>query len=57
MDMLVRLYDLPDSREAFARAAAAGVVIRRALAPEKHKVLEWVRSQFSAAWASAATAA
>jgi GNAT superfamily N-acetyltransferase len=57
MDMLVKLYDLPPSDDAFARAAAAGVTIRRAQAPEKHKVLDWVRTNFSAAWASEADVA
>jgi predicted N-acetyltransferase YhbS len=57
MDMLVRLYDLPDSRGAFDRAAVAGMSIRRALAPEKHKVVDWVRANFSAAWASEADVA
>lgn len=52
MDMLVKLYDLPPSHEALSRLAAAGVSVRRALPPEKHKVLDWVRSTFSAAWAS-----
>ena len=35
MDMLVKLYALPDSRDAFARLGKAGIVTRRALAPEK----------------------
>jgi GNAT superfamily N-acetyltransferase len=52
MDMLVRLYDLPASQESLSRLEAAGVLVRRALAPEKHKVLDWVRSNFSEAWAS-----
>jgi len=57
MDMLVKLYDLPASHEALSRLAAAGVSVRRALPPEKHKVLDWVRSTFSAAWASEADVA
>jgi GNAT superfamily N-acetyltransferase len=57
MDMLVKLYDLPASQEASSRLAAAGVSVRRALPPEKHKVLDWVRSTFSAAWASEADVA
>src|SRR5216683_1750438 len=52
MDMLVKLYDLPDSSRAFERLRQAGNVIRRALAPEKHKVIAWVRKTFSEAWAS-----
>jgi GNAT superfamily N-acetyltransferase len=54
MDMLVKLYDLPDSREMLSRIVAAGISIRRALPPEKHNVLDWVRANFSQAWASEA---
>jgi GNAT superfamily N-acetyltransferase len=57
MDMLVSLYNLPDSRDAMSRLAADGVSIRRALPPEKHKVLDWVRNTFSEAWASEADVA
>ncbi len=52
MDMLVKLYALPDSRPAYDRLLGAGIVMRRALAPEKHKVTAWVRETFSEAWAS-----
>ena len=52
MDMLVKLYALPDSRPAYDRLLQAGIVLRRALAPEKHKVTGWVRQNFSEAWAS-----
>jgi predicted N-acetyltransferase YhbS len=57
MDMLVKLYALPDSRPAYDRLLKAGVVMRRALAPEKHKVTAWVRKAFSEAWASEAEVA
>jgi GNAT superfamily N-acetyltransferase len=57
MDMLVKLYDLPDSRNAFAKARETGIDLRRALAPEKHKVIAWVRKTFSEAWASEADVA
>jgi GNAT superfamily N-acetyltransferase len=52
MDMLVKLYDLPDSRPLREELARAGVSLRRALAPEKHKVIAWVRNHFSEHWAS-----
>jgi len=51
-DLLVRLYALPDAAPDLARARAAGVDIRRGLAPEKHIVLEWVNATFGAHWAS-----
>ncbi len=57
MDMLVKLYDLPDSRAAFERLREAEIELRRALAPEKHKVIAWVRKNFSEAWASEADVA
>jgi Acetyltransferase (GNAT) family len=57
MDMLVKLYDLPDSRPAYDRLGQAGITMRRALAPEKHKVIAWVRDTFSEAWASEADVA
>jgi GNAT superfamily N-acetyltransferase len=44
--MLVRLYALPDSGPALQAAAAQGVVVRRALVPEKPRVLSWVESRF-----------
>ena len=57
MDMLVKLYDLPDFRAAFERLRGAEIALRRALAPEKHKVIAWVRKNFSEAWASEADVA
>lgn len=49
-DMLVKLYELPDLAPALARPAAAGITIRRGLAPEKSMVLEWVETHFSVGW-------
>ena len=57
MDMLVKLYDLPDSRPLRERLTQDGVSLRRALAPEKHKVIAWVRDNFSEYWASEAEVA
>ena len=53
-DYLVRLYDLPVF-DAEARVAAAGIVVRRAIAPEAHLVLDWIRTHFYDAWASEAS--
>ena len=52
MDILVKLYDLPNSRVAFERLLRSGVIMRRALPPEKHKIIAWVRKTFSEEWAS-----
>ena len=56
-DMLVRLYDLPDPGPALKACEVHGVRVRRALAPEKHVVVAWVRTTFSEAWASECEAA
>jgi GNAT superfamily N-acetyltransferase len=55
-DMLVKLCDLPPLEPAIEDAAARGVVVRRALAPEKPVVLDWMRAHF-AAWAAEVDAA
>ncbi len=46
-DMLVKLYDLP----AFCSNEINGIIIKRAIAPEKIPVCLWVRENFSQAWA------
>jgi predicted N-acetyltransferase YhbS len=51
IDMLVRLYDLPDSSALYADATNHGVVLRRARAFEKHTVAAFARN-FSEKWAS-----
>src|SRR5690606_17411214 len=55
-DLLVRLYDLP-AFPAEARVAQAGIVVRRALAPERYVVLAWIRAEFSPGWAGEAALA
>ncbi|RPJ31792.1 MAG: GNAT family N-acetyltransferase [Verrucomicrobiaceae bacterium] len=50
-DMLVRLYDLPDSSPLYAETAGKGIVLRRARAFEKHTVAAFART-FSEKWAS-----
>ena len=52
IDMLVRLYDLPDSAALYQDVAAKGVTLRRARAFEKHTVAEFARVHFSAKWVS-----
>jgi GNAT superfamily N-acetyltransferase len=51
-DMLVRLYDLPESSSRVHALRSAGIEVRRALAPERHVVVSWVREHFSDGWAS-----
>lgn len=50
--MLVRLYDLPDPASRVRALHEAGIELRRALAPERHVVVSWVRQQFGEGWAS-----
>jgi len=52
IDMLVRLYDLPDSAELYEKVKSAGVTLRRARAFEKHTVAAFAREHFSAKWVS-----
>jgi predicted N-acetyltransferase YhbS len=52
IDMLVRLYDLPDSREIYRKVEEQGIVLRRARAFERHTVAEFAREHFSAKWVS-----
>lgn len=51
-DMLVKLYDLPEMESVQAFEARTGITIRRAIAPEKHAVSEWVGKHFRPAWVS-----
>lgn len=50
--MLVRLYDLPEVSTRVEALRRAGIEVRRALAPERHVVVSWVRQHFGDGWAS-----
>ncbi len=52
IDMLVRLYDLPDSSDLYADIANKGVTLRRARAFEKHTVAAFAKANFSEKWVS-----
>jgi predicted N-acetyltransferase YhbS len=45
-DMLVKLYALPSLEEALAAVAANGIVVKRAIAPERNAVVDWVGTNF-----------
>jgi len=52
-DMLVRLTELPDCLELESTLLKKEkIVFRRAIAPEKHLVADWVMDQFGAYWKS-----
>jgi ribosomal protein S18 acetylase RimI-like enzyme len=52
IDMLVRLYDLPESAATYQAVTERGVTLRRARAFEKHTVAEFARENFSPKWVS-----
>lgn len=52
IDMLVRLYDLPESATMYQRVAESGVTLRRARAFEKHTVAAFAKAHFSEKWVS-----
>lgn len=43
-DLLVRLYDLPDPDLIFAKLQERDIVIRRAMVPDRYRILEFVNS-------------
>ncbi len=52
IDMLVRLYDLPDSTPVYDKVAESGITLRRARAFEKHTVAAFAKANFSEKWVS-----
>lgn len=49
-DMLVKLYDLPDTLPAFPHLEAQGIRLRKPMASEKSLVVGWVREHFGVVW-------
>jgi GNAT superfamily N-acetyltransferase len=52
MDMLVKLYELPDMAPTLIQLKKQGIEVRAAMPLEKHLVIDWVRDSFGKAWAS-----
>ncbi|WP_018969536.1 GNAT family N-acetyltransferase [Rubritalea marina] len=52
IDMIVNLYELPDSTALYARLSEQGIILRRANAFERHIVAAWVGEHFSPKWVS-----
>ncbi len=52
IDMLVRLYDLPDAALLYHEVAQKGVTLRRARAFERHTVSAFTKEHFSSKWVS-----
>lgn len=51
-DMLVRLYNLPESWPSFSNLASPEIKIRKPLGSEKSLILQWIRENFGEVWAS-----
>lgn len=56
-DMLVKLYELPDSSALYKKMEENGIKILRAMTPNKTKIVEWVRNEFEDGWADEISAA
>ena len=52
IDMIVNLYELPDTRELYEKVEAQGIILRRARAYERQSVANWVGEHFSPKWVS-----
>lgn len=52
MDMIVRLYDLPDNTDIMRRMDSQGIRVVRAMTPDRARVLDFVRKEFEEGWAS-----
>lgn len=53
-DMLVKLYELAPLESFITRQEKEGITLRRALVPEKHLILDWIRQHFDEGWVSEA---
>ncbi len=51
-DMLVKLYKLNSVESIIDELRKNGIVIRRAMAYEKHEVINWIGNLFGACWSS-----
>jgi len=51
-DMLIKLYALIDAWEFLETQRGRGVEIRKPIGPDRHELIDWVRSFFPASWAS-----
>ncbi len=52
IDMLVRLYDLPDTGPVYQKISDQEITLRRARAFELHTIAEFAETNFSEKWAS-----
>lgn len=52
IDMLVNLYELPESADVYRSLDEQGIILRRARGYERHIVAAWVGEHFSPKWVS-----
>ncbi|MFA5561648.1 MAG: GNAT family N-acetyltransferase [Eubacteriales bacterium] len=57
MDVLVKLYQLPEIEPALHRVKEQNITIRKPIGPEKSVVIEWIRAREGEGWASEAETA
>lgn len=50
MDMLVKLYDLPDPESLLKKLEQQGIIVRRAMPYEKQDSVKWVQKIFGEEW-------
>lgn len=50
--MLVKLYELPEYESLKSKLLNNGIIIRRAMAYEKQKIVHWIQENFEDGWAS-----
>lgn len=51
-DMLVKLYDLKPNIEEIEEFTHRGITFKRALPPNKHKIIDYVKNTFNINWAN-----
>jgi GNAT superfamily N-acetyltransferase len=51
-DMLVKLYTLQDDWWFLDQQEKLGISVRKPIGPEKHFIIDWVRTKFNSLWAS-----
>ena len=51
-DLLVTLYDLPDPGAQLSVLAEKDILVRRAMASEKNRVVGWIQNRFGEGWAA-----
>ncbi|HLO13342.1 MAG TPA: GNAT family N-acetyltransferase [Anaerolineales bacterium] len=51
-DMLVKLYNLPESALSYSKLVSREIKIRKPMGSEKSMIVQWVRDNFGESWAS-----